>query len=168
MISLWVCSACNISHSGPLGRRCGATVCSSAAMVEAFPEEQASNGSLNISQEVIDKTTAQLVENPSLLDSIGSSVIDIPVTSVQTVSNASSNKGKGNSVAGVNDPILSALQNISSQFQVFQQQAAIDRARVGELFEQFTNSQNVVKKQKTPHKKNGKKQTDVVVDNDVV
>ena len=71
MTSLRVCSACNISHSGPLGRRCRATALSSAAMTEVFPEEQVSNGSLNsISQEVIDKTTAQLVENPSLLDSI--------------------------------------------------------------------------------------------------
>ena len=79
-------------------------------MAEAFPQEQVSNGSLNdISQEIIDKITAQLVGNPSLLDSIGSIVNDGPVSNVQTVSNANASKDRGKSVAGVNDPVLNAL-----------------------------------------------------------
>ena len=81
---------------------------------------------------------------------------DVPVATVQTVPHVGSDKGKGNSVAGVDDPILNALQNISSQFQMFQQQAAKDRSRVGELFQQFNSNQSVFKKQKTPHKKNAK------------
>ena len=168
MRNLRVCSSCNASHSGPLGRRCTATGSTSTTMAEAFPEEQASNGSLfDISQEVIDKTAAQLVEDPSLLENVACNG-DVPVANVHTATNVSTDRSKGNDVNSSGDPILNALQNISSQFQMFQQQAAIDRARVGELFEQFQSNQSVSRKQKTPHKKNTKKQTDVVIENDVV